>query len=74
MQAIPLCHKRGRETWEEYKDVVWMCRERIRKEKAQLELNLVIGVHFIGSILDGFGFKTFLSSGIITGRVEIFGA
>ena len=31
-------------TQKEYKDVVKMCREKIRKAKAQLELNLAAGV------------------------------
>ena len=31
-------------TQKEYKDVVKMCREKIRKVKAQLELNLAAGV------------------------------
>ena len=32
--------KQGRVTWEEYRDAVWTCRRRIRKTKAQVELNL----------------------------------
>ncbi|KAM9590842.1 uncharacterized protein ACIBXB_005891 [Morphnus guianensis] len=32
--------KKGRVTWEEYRDLVRSCREEIRKAKAQLELNL----------------------------------
>ena len=28
-------------SWEEYRAVVSVCRERIRKAKAQMELNLV---------------------------------
>ncbi|KAK4825063.1 hypothetical protein QYF61_023067 [Mycteria americana] len=34
-----LC-KKGQETQEDYKDVVRLCREKIRRAKAQLELNL----------------------------------
>ena len=33
--------KQGRVTWEEYRDAVRTCRRRIRKAKAQVELNLV---------------------------------
>ena len=32
--------KQGRVTWEEYSDAVQTCRRRIRKAKAQVELNL----------------------------------
>ncbi|MFV1168848.1 hypothetical protein QMK97_29500, partial [Klebsiella pneumoniae] len=32
--------KQGRVTWEEYRDAVRTCRRRIRKAKAQVELNL----------------------------------
>ena len=32
--------KQGRVTWEEYRDAVRTCRHRIRKAKAQVELNL----------------------------------
>ena len=32
--------KHGRITWEEYRDAVRTCRRRIRKAKAQVELNL----------------------------------
>ena len=32
--------KQERVTWEEYRDAVWTCRCRIRKAKAQVELNL----------------------------------
>ena len=31
--------KQGRVTWEEYRDAVRTCRRRIRKAKAQVELN-----------------------------------
>ena len=31
-------------TWKEYKEVVKMCREKIRRVKAQLEFNLAAGV------------------------------
>lgn len=27
--------------WEEYRGAIWMCRNGIRKAKAQMELNLV---------------------------------
>ena len=33
--------KQGHVTWEEYRDAVRTCRRRIRKAKAQIELNLV---------------------------------
>ncbi|KFV09259.1 hypothetical protein N339_03103, partial [Pterocles gutturalis] len=33
--------KQGCVAWEEYRGVVGMCRDRIRKHKAQMELNLV---------------------------------
>ena len=33
--------KQGRVTWEEYRDAVRACRRRMRKAKAQVELNLV---------------------------------
>ena len=36
--------KQGRVTWEEYRDVVQTCRRRIRKAKAQVELNLAMDV------------------------------
>ena len=36
--------KKGRVAWEEYKVIVRMCREKIRKEKAQLEFNLAAAV------------------------------
>ena len=32
--------KKGQATQEDYKDVVRLCREKIRRTKAQLELNL----------------------------------
>ncbi len=32
--------KKGQATQEDYKDVVRLCREKIRRAKAQLELNL----------------------------------
>jgi len=32
--------KQGQVNWEEYRDVAWLCRDRVRKAKAQLELNL----------------------------------
>jgi len=40
---VCLLWKKGRATLGEYKEVR-MCRERIRKSKAQLELNLAVGV------------------------------
>ena len=49
-QAVPLSRKiyllwkKRRATRKEYKEVVKMCREKIRKAKAQLELNLAAGV------------------------------
>ena len=36
--------KKGRATQKEYKEVVKMYREKIRKAEAQLELNLTAGV------------------------------
>lgn len=30
----------GKVSWEEYRDAVQMCRDGIRKDRAQLELNL----------------------------------
>ena len=36
--------KKGQATQKEYKEAVKMCREKIRKAKAQLELNLSAGV------------------------------
>jgi len=33
--------KQGCIAWEEYRDVGQMCRNRIRKAKAQMELNVV---------------------------------
>ena len=27
-------------SWEEYRDAAWLCRDGVRKAKAQLELNL----------------------------------
>ena len=33
--------KQGCVSWEEYRAVVCVCRDRIRKAKAQMELNLV---------------------------------
>ena len=43
-KRIYLLWKKGRATQKEYKEVVKMCREKIRKAKAQLELNLATGV------------------------------
>ena len=43
-KRIYLLWKKGRATRKEYKEVVKMCREKIRKAKAQLELNLAAGV------------------------------
>ena len=43
-KRIYLLWKKGRATQKEYKEVVKMCREKIRKAKAQLELNLAAGV------------------------------
>ncbi|KAK4810861.1 hypothetical protein QYF61_008833 [Mycteria americana] len=33
-------HRQGRVTWEEYRDTARLCRDGVRKAKAQLELNL----------------------------------
>jgi len=38
-KRIYLLQKKGQATRVEYKEVVWICREKIRKAKAQLELN-----------------------------------
>ena len=43
-KRIYLLWKKGRATQKEYKEVVKMCREKIRKAKAQLELKLAAGV------------------------------
>ena len=43
-KRIYLLWKKGWVTQKEYKEVVKMCREKIRKAKAQLELNLATGV------------------------------
>ena len=43
-KRIYLLWKKGRATQKEYREVVKMCREKIRKAKAQLELNLATGV------------------------------
>ena len=42
-KRIYLLWKKGRVTQKEYREVK-MCREKIRKAKAQLELNLAAGV------------------------------
>ena len=36
--------KKGQATWEDYKEVAKVCREEVRKEKAQLELRLATAV------------------------------
>ncbi|KFQ20168.1 hypothetical protein N332_09221, partial [Mesitornis unicolor] len=33
--------KQGQVSWEEYMDVAWVCRDKVRKAKAWLELNMV---------------------------------
>ena len=43
-KRIFLLQKKGWTTQGEYTEVVRMCREKIRKAKAQLELNLAVGV------------------------------
>ena len=43
-KRVYLLWKKGRATQKEYKEVVKMCREKIRKAKAQLEFNLAAGV------------------------------
>uniref|UniRef100_A0A8C3LJD3 Reverse transcriptase domain-containing protein n=1 Tax=Chrysolophus pictus TaxID=9089 RepID=A0A8C3LJD3_CHRPC len=43
-KRIYLLWKKGRATQKEYREVVKMCREKIRKAKAQLELNLAAGI------------------------------
>ncbi|KFU97058.1 hypothetical protein N339_06908, partial [Pterocles gutturalis] len=32
--------KQGQVSWEEYRDTAWLCRDGVRKAKAQLELNM----------------------------------
>ncbi|KFQ31696.1 hypothetical protein N332_00599, partial [Mesitornis unicolor] len=32
--------KQGQVSWEEYRDVAWVCRDEVKKAKAQLKLNL----------------------------------
>ncbi|KFZ48645.1 hypothetical protein N338_08754, partial [Podiceps cristatus] len=32
--------KQGQASWEEYRDAAWLCRDGVRRAKAQLELNL----------------------------------
>jgi len=32
--------KQGQVSWEEYRDTAWLCRDEVRRAKAQLELNL----------------------------------
>jgi len=32
--------KQGQVSWEEYGDTAWLCRDGVKKDKAQLELNL----------------------------------
>lgn len=39
-KRVYLLCKKGQKTWGKYKDVAMICKERIRKTKAQLELNL----------------------------------
>ena len=43
-KIIYLLWMKGRATWREYKEVVRMCREKIRWARGQLELNLAIEV------------------------------
>ena len=43
-KRIYLLWKKGRAAQKEYREVVKMCREKIRKTKAQFELNLTAGV------------------------------
>ena len=43
-KRIYLLWRKGQATWEEYREVVRIYREKIKKVKAQLELNLAIGV------------------------------
>ncbi|PKU47396.1 hypothetical protein llap_2298 [Limosa lapponica baueri] len=32
--------EQGQVSWEEYRDIAWLCRDGVRKAKVQLELNL----------------------------------
>ena len=32
--------KQGQVSWDKYRDAAWLCRDGVRKAKAQLELNL----------------------------------
>jgi len=34
------CKKQGHISWEEYRDAAQLCRDDVRKAKAQLELNV----------------------------------
>jgi len=43
-KRIYILWKKGWATWREYREVVMMNREKVRKAKAQLELNLAVGV------------------------------
>jgi len=43
-KRIYLLWKKGQATQKEYKEVVKMCREKIRQAKAQIELSLAAGV------------------------------
>lgn len=53
---------------------VFMLKTQHLKILSGMLFRCTLVVYFIGSILDGFGFKTILSSGVMTGRVDIFGA
>ena len=37
-------HKQGQVSWEEYRDAARLCRDEVRRAKAQLELNLARNV------------------------------
>ena len=43
MQKMHRQWKQGQVPWEEYKDAARLCRDGVRKAKAQLELNLTRG-------------------------------
>lgn len=40
--------KLGQVTWEEFRDEVWLCRDKVRKANAKLELNLARDVKIKG--------------------------
>ena len=49
--------KQGQVTWEEYKDAARLCRDRVRKAKIQLELDLA------GDTKNKKGFYRYINQG-----------